>query len=113
MRCHWCAGTGEECGCGEGHCTHCYKGEVADPPFGNGSGARIADDTVGAICNKFFEMPIEERIQRIAEVAANITLCDEDVAKFVTFFDHVYRNCTIGEFTIMVAERAEEISGLK
>jgi len=32
--CKWCAGTGEECGCGYGYCAHCDNGETTNPPFG-------------------------------------------------------------------------------
>lgn len=113
MKCRWCGGTGGECGCGEGHCTHCDQGQVADHPFGDGSKAKIADDVVRLICHhdRFFAIPIEERIQRIAQMAANITLTEGDVQKFATYFNDLHRDCTIGDFVLMVAERAEEIRG--
>lgn len=35
MKCRWCNGTGGECGCGEGKCTHCGgSGAMVTPPFG-------------------------------------------------------------------------------
>ena len=72
MKCRWCAGTGEECGCGEGHCAHCDgSGETTTPPFGGGElRAVLSQDDVQALaeywCDPKRDETLGDFIQRVA-----------------------------------------------
>ena len=80
MKCRWCAGTGGECGCGEGKCTHCSaSGEVADPPFGGGELVSVLPDAdVKALaeywCDPTRDETLGEFIQRVAMRAASLSV---------------------------------------
>lgn len=71
--CRWCAGTGEECGCGTGRCDHCQgTGQMADPPFGPLRNV-LPDEDVDVLANYWCDPKRDETlgefIQRVAQRA--------------------------------------------
>lgn len=110
MICHWCKGTYEECGCGEGYCSHCNHGVVTDPPFEpkeylNIDYTTLLEEASATACN----FDIVKMCRKASEAyTGKMVLSDEDVAKFVGYWEDHYRDETIGEVQWRIEQRVKQ-----
>ncbi len=117
MKCNWCNGTYEECGCGFGHCVHCLNGQVTEPPFGPLDYCRNCDD-LNILSNDDFNTIIDETkrdiYQQFAYVPEHLgfpsTLTDNELALFNSYWDSPHRNETLGDVLNRVAWLVKEKS---
>lgn len=115
MSCSWCGDSGKECGCGLGHCAHCGgTGNVATPPFGDGTASKISEESVHYYAKAATDLRCigtEGMILGVAYGAAKVQLPPEDIHKFIVYWNNCYRDATLGEFIRQIAERAEQLRG--
>jgi len=111
MKCNYCAGTTEECGCDLGYCAHCDKGEVADWPFGITENDLVAvSHAYHAIFEIFMVNPLRPAIKEIGRRFMNVEFSENDVNTLEAFFEHRYRDVTVGTFSSIVGYRAYQIA---
>ena len=109
MKCRWCKGTYEECGCGEGYCDHCNNGETTDPPYGplvlmdkTKFCRTIPDQFFVDICD-FYKRTCHEQIEYVSHYVFNEQLLtDEEIANFKAYWDDPYRDECIGEVLVRI-----------
>jgi hypothetical protein len=108
MQCHWCKGTYEECGCGEGHCAHCDNGEVTNPPYGpkrylEGDDIIIYD--FDGLIDYNHPSWFNNACEKVSiKIAGKMVLNEKDIQIFSDYWnDQKYRDETIGDVLQRVA----------
>ena len=113
--CGWCKGTGGECGCGYGYCTHCGgSGALPDQPCGMNFNARrtdseaITDDQISELVDWWFaadDCDNNDFVRKIEhEIFGSPYMTEEEIDAFGKYHDDPYRDETIGEYVKLVAE---------
>lgn len=122
MICRWCKGTGEECGCGEGYCTHCSgTGIITDPPFEHPYGVELhkikplEDSLVDKFAKDFCntneqDFNFEQFIQSIALSSCGEKIPSEDVQIYIDYWGNPNRGETLGDYILQIALRAKSIN---
>ena len=109
MICSWCNGTGKECGCKEGYCLHCNKGEVANPPFGPIVNSYteeldiLSQEQMDTIIDNF-KKTVHEQIAFIpVYMEQHGILSEQEIKSFQDYWDNPYRNENLGQVLNRVA----------
>lgn len=114
MKCNWCDGTYEDCGCGVGHCDHCKNGEVTNPPFGPLSYVRdcpsldilSSEDMENILNNK---LNIYEQFSSVPKyLGYPDSLSSDELSIFNKYWDNVYRDETLGDVLNRIAWLVKE-----
>ena len=113
MICSWCKGSGEECGCGHGHCMHCENGETTTPPIGDPI-TMMDTDFYYNLPRDFFKSILGFRggVRTPHQTIENVSLVmygeqrltDEEIQKMKDYWDSPYRDETIGEVIARIAK---------
>jgi len=100
MKCIWCNGTSEECGCGLGYCAHCKNGETSDPPFGPHERSPELDILTADDFDKISfgnGLDAHEAIDAVSfHLVGRQVLSVEELQQLKDFWDDDYRDETIG-----------------
>ncbi len=115
--CHVCGGTGEECGCGQGYCTHCNRtGFLAMAPFESDFTFEyeVDQELMKFWAGRFdqysarFNKTVLDFVQDCALASSGKFLPLEEATAFLDFWDNPSRNSTLGEFIERIIVRAVE-----
>lgn len=124
MLCRWCKGTGEECGCGEGHCVHCGgSGKVASPPFEAQLRNVLSSEQVSRLaerwCSRDQSVPMDVAWEKLTTDVARAAVNDSRdlhngdayqvlkpsvVAAFSAYWEHPCRDETLGQVIQRIAQ---------
>lgn len=107
MICKWCKGTYKECGCGLGHCAHCFNGEAADPPYGPqrylNEDDLVTNDTTGIFNMQEPDWFRSGCFNICYRLAPEIVFEEDEFKLFRDYWDNPWRDETVGDTIQRVA----------